>query len=89
MSSTFRDFRRKRILFFFSSFSSFFSFLQLAGSLPLPNKMSESEGAIGFELEPIGWAKRLHMALTNHGAMKDITDLKLCMLKPKSSQQHS
>lgn len=85
MSSTLRSFSRK------NSVLSFFLELLLspAGSLlcsmPLPNtKRAESKGTTGFELEPIEWAKRLHMESTNHGTMKDITDLKLCMLKPES-----
>lgn len=61
------------------------SVCSLLRSVPLPNEKNAARKATaGFEQEPMQWAKRLHMEPTNHGTMKDITDLKLCMVKPKS-----
>lgn len=76
---------------FFFSHSSSFTLSTLLLSLFSPSSTSPHQernlspkGRTRIESEPTNWAKRLHMEPANHRAMKDVSDLKLCMLKSES-----
>lgn len=58
--------------------------LILSLSLSLsPTTQCKPRARTALEPKPKEWAKRLHMELANHRAMKHVSDLKFCMAKSK------